>query len=98
MVVANADWNVIMGGDVSFLPVANMGTHVTEKDMGLLGWEDALVGELVEKFFGVKAAGGDIRHGQVEWVTPSEGGWSPCSGLVGGVAVIGEDFLPLHFD
>ena len=74
MVVANTGWNVIMGGDIAFLLAANVSIHIAEEDMGLFGWENALVGELVEKFFGVKAAGRDVRNSEVERVAPSRGG------------------------
>ena len=51
VVVAQACRDVVVGGDVVLLLFASMGIHVTKEDMGLLGRESALVGELVEELF-----------------------------------------------
>ena len=60
VVVAQACRDVVVGGDVVLLLFASMGIHVTKEDMGLLGRESALVGELVEELFCAEATGGDV--------------------------------------
>jgi len=72
--VAEAWWNIVLGGDVVFLLIANVGIQVAEEDMDLLGREDILLRELLEEFFRAGAAGGDIGHSEMEWVLPSLGG------------------------
>ena len=60
VVVAKACRDVVVGGDVVFLLIASVGVHVAEEDMDLLGRENTLVGELMEEFFCVGTAGGDV--------------------------------------
>ena len=74
VMVAEAQWNIVLGGDVVFLLIANVGIQVAEEDMDLLGREDILLRELLEEFFRAGAAGGDIGHSEMEWVLPSRGG------------------------
>ena len=74
MVVAEAWWNIVLGGDVVFLLIANVGIQIAEEDMDLLGRKDILLRELLEEFFRAGAAGGDIGHSEMEWVLPSRGG------------------------
>ena len=72
--VAEAWWNIVLGGDVVFLLIANVGIQIAEVDMDLLGRKNILLRELLEEFFRAGAAGGDIGHSEMEWVLPSRGG------------------------
>ena len=74
VMVAEAWWNIVLGGDMVFLLIANVGIQIAKEDMDLLGRKDILLREMMEEFFRAGAAGGDIGHSEMEWVLPSRGG------------------------